>query len=69
MPKFCPYCGNPVKGSDKFCIICGKPLLADIPKREKKPEIKDTKKEEESFINSIACIVYKHIKVVDFFDF
>ena len=47
MPKFCPYCGNPVKGSDKFCIICGKPLLADIPKREKKPEIKDTKKEEE----------------------
>jgi len=47
MPKFCPYCGNPVKGSDKFCIICGKPLLADIPKREKKPEIKDAKKEEE----------------------
>ena len=46
-PKFCPYCGNSVKGSDKFCIICGKPLLADIPKREKKPEIKDTKKKEE----------------------
>jgi hypothetical protein len=47
MPKFCPYCGNPVKESDKFCIICGKPLLSDIPKREKKPEIKDTKKIEE----------------------
>ncbi len=46
MGKFCPYCGNPVKDSDKFCIICGKPLLADIPKKERKPEIKDTKKEE-----------------------
>ena len=46
-PKFCPYCGNPVKKTDKFCIICGKPMLADIPKREKKPEIKDTKKEKE----------------------
>ena len=46
-PKFCPYCGNPVKESDKFCIICGKPLLSDIPKREKKPEIKDTIKKEE----------------------
>ena len=48
MSKFCPYCGNPVKDSDKFCIICGKPLLADIPKKERKPEIKDTKKEEEN---------------------
>lgn len=28
MAKFCVYCGNPVKLSDKFCIICGKPLLA-----------------------------------------
>lgn len=42
MAKFCPYCGNPTKSSDKFCIICGKPLLADIPKREKKPETKET---------------------------
>ncbi|MFW9939917.1 MAG: zinc ribbon domain-containing protein [Candidatus Thorarchaeota archaeon] len=47
MGKFCPYCGNPVKDSDKFCIICGKPLLTNIPKKEKKAEIKDTKKEEE----------------------
>lgn len=46
MSKFCPYCGNPVKESDKFCIICGKPLLTDIPKREKKPEIQEAKKDE-----------------------
>ncbi len=48
MPKFCPYCGNPVKQSDKFCIICGKPMLTGIPKSEKAPEIKDTKKEKET---------------------
>jgi len=53
MSKFCPYCGNPVKETDKFCIICGKPLLTDIPKSIKKAEIKepprreDTKKVEE----------------------
>jgi len=47
MPKFCPYCGSPVKGSDKFCIICGKPLLADIPKQESESKIKETKKEVE----------------------
>ena len=47
MAKFCPYCGSPVKGSDKFCIICGKPLLADIPKRENEPKIKEIKKEVE----------------------
>ncbi len=46
-PKFCPYCGNPVKQTDKFCIICGKPMLTDIPKSEKKPEITETKKEKE----------------------
>ncbi|MFX1313751.1 MAG: zinc ribbon domain-containing protein [Promethearchaeota archaeon] len=48
MPKFCPYCGNPVKETDKFCIICGKPLLTDIPKSQKEPETKElkTKKEE-----------------------
>jgi len=48
MPKFCPYCGNPVKQTDKFCIICGKPMLTGIPKSEKAPEIKDTKKEKET---------------------
>ncbi len=47
-PKFCPYCGNPVKETDKFCIICGKPMLIDIPKSKGKPEIKDTKKKKEN---------------------
>ena len=47
MPKFCPYCGNPVKETDKFCIICGKPLLTDIPKSVKEPEIKESKTKEE----------------------
>lgn len=47
MPKYCPYCGNPVKESDKFCIVCGKPLLADIPKRKKEPIIKESVKKEE----------------------
>lgn len=46
-PKFCPYCGNPVKETDKFCIICGKPLLTDIPKSVKKTDIKESKKKEE----------------------
>lgn len=47
MPKFCPYCGNPVKETDKFCIICGKPLITDIPKAVKQPEIKESKIKEE----------------------
>ena len=47
MPKFCPYCGNPVKETDKFCIICGKPLLTDIPKSVKEPEVKESKIKEE----------------------
>jgi len=42
MPKFCVYCGNPIKASDKFCISCGKPLLTGSSnskkKEEKKPE-------------------------------
>jgi hypothetical protein len=33
--NFCPYCGNPIKPKDKYCIICGKPLLSDLPKKEK----------------------------------
>ncbi|MBN1216829.1 MAG: zinc ribbon domain-containing protein [Candidatus Lokiarchaeota archaeon] len=36
MAKFCPYCGNPVRESDKYCIICGKPLIVDLPKLKKK---------------------------------
>ena len=47
MAKFCPYCGSQTKTSDKFCIVCGKPLLADIPKKENKSQIKDTPEEKE----------------------
>ncbi|MFX1278380.1 MAG: zinc-ribbon domain-containing protein [Promethearchaeota archaeon] len=47
MAKFCPYCGSPVKATDKFCIICGKPLLTDIPKQESDSKIKVTKIEVE----------------------
>lgn len=47
MAKFCPYCGSPVKATDKFCIICGKPLLTDIPKQENDSKIKVTKIEVE----------------------
>ncbi|MCK4379531.1 MAG: hypothetical protein KAW51_00205, partial [Candidatus Lokiarchaeota archaeon] len=43
-------CGNPTKNTDKFCIICGKPMLTDIPKPQRKPEIKETKKEKEKEI-------------------
>jgi hypothetical protein len=48
-PKFCPYCGNPVKETDKFCIICGKPMLTDIPKSTRKESSKkeDDKRVEE----------------------
>ncbi|MFX0056780.1 MAG: zinc-ribbon domain-containing protein [Candidatus Hodarchaeota archaeon] len=35
MAKYCVYCGNPLKETDKFCIICGKPVLRDLPKSEK----------------------------------
>ena len=36
MPKYCVYCGNPLKETDKFCIICGKPVLRDIPEAKKR---------------------------------
>jgi len=42
-PKYCVYCGSSTKETDKFCIVCGKPLLTDIPKPEKKTEVKDVK--------------------------
>ncbi|MFX0019666.1 MAG: zinc ribbon domain-containing protein [Promethearchaeota archaeon] len=40
MPKYCVYCGNPLKSTDKFCIICGKPVLRDVqkPKAVQKPK-------------------------------
>ncbi|UCC20424.1 MAG: zinc ribbon domain-containing protein [Promethearchaeota archaeon] len=47
MAKFCPYCGNPVKQTDKYCIICGKPMLTDISKTEKKSDRKESKIREE----------------------
>jgi hypothetical protein len=54
-PKYCVYCGSPIKETDKFCIICGKPLLTDIPKHENKPQINDTaiKKEEKEEVQEI----------------
>ncbi|MCJ7651002.1 MAG: zinc ribbon domain-containing protein [Candidatus Lokiarchaeota archaeon] len=46
--KYCMYCGNPIKDTDKFCIICGKPLLRDLPdthKQEPKPRNKPQRQE------------------------
>jgi hypothetical protein len=45
MAKFCVYCGNPVKASDKFCIICGKPLLANLPKSKNNSQSEESSKE------------------------
>ncbi len=59
MSKFCPYCGNPTKPSDKFCIICGKPQLADLPKREKKPIMQEAKKDEK------AKLVEKKLDIIE----
>jgi len=58
MGKYCVYCGNPLKNTDKFCIICGKPVLRDLPKsgsvKSSKPkETKNPKaavEEEDDFI-------------------
>ncbi len=43
--NFCPYCGNPIKPNDKYCIICGKPLLSDLPKKEKEDAEKKVKQD------------------------
>jgi hypothetical protein len=51
--KFCPYCGNPVKETDKFCIICGKPLLTNIAKPKQSVEIKENKKDKEIIIEKV----------------
>lgn len=40
MPRYCVYCGNPLKPTDKFCIICGKPVLSDV----QKPKTKEVQK-------------------------
>ncbi|MFX1557330.1 MAG: zinc-ribbon domain-containing protein [Promethearchaeota archaeon] len=42
MAKYCVYCGNPLKETDKFCIICGKPVLRDLSKSEKPSPSKQT---------------------------
>jgi len=61
MPRFCVYCGKPVKESDKFCINCGKPLISSLPKTEKKPketiveEIKEVKSKKEEKEEEIAA--------------
>ncbi|MFX1233624.1 MAG: hypothetical protein ACFFBY_03605, partial [Promethearchaeota archaeon] len=40
MPRYCVYCGNPLKPTDKYCIICGKPVLSDV----QKPKAKEVQK-------------------------
>ena len=40
MPRYCVYCGNPLKPTDKYCIICGKPVLSDV----QKPKAKEIQK-------------------------
>ena len=51
MSKYCVYCGNPLKASDKFCIICGKPVLRDLPSstKEDKAAPKEVKKPETKY--------------------
>jgi len=46
MAKYCVYCGNPLKETDKFCIICGKPVLGDLPKSSKKDKVTPQAKEQ-----------------------
>ncbi|MFX1493750.1 MAG: zinc ribbon domain-containing protein [Promethearchaeota archaeon] len=43
--KYCVYCGNPLKSTDKYCIICGKPVLRDIQKPKAAQKPKDVIKE------------------------
>ena len=43
--KYCVYCGNPLKSTDKYCIICGKPVLRDIQKPKAVQKPKDVIKE------------------------
>jgi hypothetical protein len=57
MAKYCVYCGNPLKESDKFCIICGKPVLGDLPKSNKdnksKSQIKEKQTKKQVTVNDI----------------
>jgi hypothetical protein len=43
MAKYCVYCGNPLKESDKYCIICGKPVITNVSKPPKILEEKPKK--------------------------
>jgi len=57
MAKYCVYCGNPLKESDKFCIICGKPVLGDLPKSSKgdisKPQSKEKQPKKQVTVKDI----------------
>jgi hypothetical protein len=62
MPKYCVYCGNPLKESDKFCIICGKPVLRDIPEAKKRGS-------QEAFRSKVSPKEETEIKFTDDVDF
>ena len=62
MPKYCVYCGNPLKESDKFCIICGKPVLRDIPEAKKRGS-------QEAFRSKVSSQEETEIKFTDDVDF
>ena len=47
MANQCPYCGKPIKSNDRFCIGCGKPLISDLPKEEKAPDIEKPEEKED----------------------
>jgi hypothetical protein len=60
LPRYCVYCGNPLKETDKFCIICGKPVLRNVTQRDvkkgqnlepQKPQVKDLKIQQEEDID------------------
>ncbi len=56
-PKFCVYCGNPIKKTDKFCIICGKPMLSDLNFKKKpvitEPIIREENKKEQKELEEV----------------
>ncbi|MFX1383241.1 MAG: zinc ribbon domain-containing protein [Promethearchaeota archaeon] len=61
MPKFCVYCGNPVKPTDKFCIACGKPMLSSSSQDSRKMSVEKSIKQEEE----IQAIVVEEPEVID----
>ena len=77
MAKYCVYCGNPLKETDKYCIICGKPVLTNVSKTPKKlvdqpkeimiePDIEEGEiEEEQAIIDDIDTKNKKAKKVKD----